>query len=114
MSARKKNYLWVWFFVFVVAASIGAAGFMIWFNLSLQLKPEQLQEAMQRWQEHGPSDYLMTYTKRLNDSPNMDAFVVKVRAKKVVDVRLNGNPLRNEETHQPFPAGHDRLQYHSM
>jgi len=103
----------VWFFVFIVVASVGVAGFMIWFNRSLQLKPEQLEAAMQRWEEHGPSNYLMTFTKRINRG-EPDTFVVKVRARKVVEVRMNGKPLRNEDTEQPFPAGHDQLQYYSM
>jgi hypothetical protein len=112
-TPRKKNHAWVWFFVFIVVASVGVAGFMIAFNLRMQLKPEQLETAMQRWNERGPSDYLMTFTKRINNS-EPDTFVVKVRAKKVVEVSMNGKPLRNEDTEQPFPAGHDQLQYYSM
>ena len=112
-TPRKKNSLWVWFFVFIVVASAGLAGFMIWFNLSLQLKPEQLQDAMKRWKELGPADYLMTCTKRLNED-STDTFAVEVRARKVVEVRLNGKPLRNEETGEPYPPGHERLQYYSM
>jgi hypothetical protein len=112
-TPRKKNHAWVWFFAFIVVASVGVAGFMIVFNLRMQLKPEQLEAHMQRWQEHGPSDYLMTFTKKINRS-EPDTFVVKVRAKKVVEVRMNGKLLRNEETGQAFPAGHDQLQYYSM
>jgi hypothetical protein len=110
---RKKNYAWVWFFVFVVVASIAMAGFMIVFNLRLQLKPEQLADAMARWQEHGPADYVMTYTKQLkvNENTIADTFVVKVRAKKVFEVRMNGEPLRDADG---VPIVDERLQYHSM
>jgi hypothetical protein len=113
-APRRKNYAWMWFFGFIVVASVGVAGFMIWFNSRLQLKPEQLEAAMQRWKEHGPSDYLMTFTKQISRSDQPDTFVVRVRAKKVVEVRMNGKLLRNEETQQPYPAGHDQLQYYSM
>jgi hypothetical protein len=113
-APRKKNYAWVWFFVFIVLASIGVAGFMIWFNLRLQLKPEKLEAAMKRWKEHRPGDYLLTYTKRLGDSDHVDTFIVKVRDNKVVEVRMNGNPLRDQQTDEVIPAGDDRLQYHSM
>jgi len=96
-----------------VVASVGVASFMIWFSQHLQLTPAQLEAAMRQWKAHGPSDYLMTFTKRIAKN-EPDTFVVKVRARKVVEVRMNGKPLRNEDTKQPFPAGHDQLQYHSM
>jgi hypothetical protein len=110
-TPRKKNRLWVWFFVFIVIATVSLAGFMIWFNLRLQLKPEQLAAAQERWKQHGPADYLMTYTKKLGDSDHEDTFVVKVRARRVVEVRMNGEPLRDSEG---VPIVDERLQYHSM
>jgi hypothetical protein len=109
--SRKKNRLWVWYFVFIVIASASLAGFMIAFNLHLQLKPEQLAAAQQQWREQGPADYMMTYTKKLGAGDHVDAFVVKVRARKVVDVRMNGEPLRDSEG---VPIVDERLQYHSM
>jgi hypothetical protein len=110
-TPRKKNRLWVWYFVFIVIASVGLASFMIWFSLRQQLKPEQLAAAQQRWKEQGPSDYLMTYTRKLRDNEHEDLFIVKVRAKKVVEVRMNGEPLRDAEG---VPIVDERLQYHSM
>ncbi len=110
-APRKKNRLWVWYFVFVVIASVGLASFTIMFNLRQQLKPEQLAAAQQRWKEQGPADYQMTYTKKLGDSDDMDTFVVKVRARKVVEVRMNGALLRDAEG---VPIVDERLQYHSM
>jgi hypothetical protein len=112
-TPRKKNHAWVWFFVFIVVASVGVAAFMIVFNLRMQLKPEQFEAAMQRWRDHGPSDYLMTFTRRINKG-EPDTFVVKVRAKKVVEVCMNGKLLRDESTKQPYPAGHAQLQYYTM
>ncbi|MBV8169683.1 MAG: hypothetical protein JO021_23040 [Alphaproteobacteria bacterium] len=110
-APRRKNNAWIWFFVLMAVASVGVAGFMIWFNRHLQLRPEQLQAALQRWQEHGPASYRLTYTRRLGDSDHTDTFVVKVRHRKVVEVRMNGEPLRDEDG---LPITDERLQYHSM
>jgi hypothetical protein len=115
MTARTEtNYAWLWFFGFIVVASVGVAWFMIEFNRRLQLRPEQLAEAQALWKERGPSDYRMTYTKRIGDRDHMDTFVVTVRNRRAVEVLMNGEPLRNEETNEPFPPGDDRLQYHTM
>jgi hypothetical protein len=114
MSARReKNYLWVCFFVFIILASVGVACFMIWFNNRMQLKPEQLEAARQRWKQDGPGDYRLTISKRINEQDLVETFVVTVRDRKVIDVRLNGERLRDEDN-QPFPPGHERLQYYSM
>jgi hypothetical protein len=112
-APREKSLAWIWFFVFVLAASVGVAGFMIWFNLRLQLTREQLEDAIRRWKVHGPRDYVMTVYKRIGDT-NADTIVARVRGGKVLEVRLNGEPLRNQETDERFPAGHERLQYYTM
>ena len=115
-APRRRNRLWLWFLIFVVVASVGLAGFVIVFNMRLQLKPEQVADAIQRWKEHGPRDYLLTLTKQIggNDQAHTDTFVVTVRDKKVIDVRMNGEPLRNQETDERYPPGHARLQWYSM
>jgi hypothetical protein len=107
--ARPKNYGWAYFFAFIIVASVGVAGFMIWFNLSIQLKPDQLEAATKLWKEKGPKNYDMTYTKQLNDDTRVDKFEVKVRGGKVEEVRMNGRPL----VRQSEDAG-DPLPYHSM
>jgi hypothetical protein len=108
---RKKNYAWIWFFAFVIVASVGVAAFMIQFNRALQLTPEKLAEAQARWKANGPADYLLTYTRHLGNSDNVDTFVVTVRQKRVVEVRMNGKLLRDEKD---VPIADERLQYHSM
>jgi hypothetical protein len=113
-SPSKKNRLWIWFFVFVVVASIALAGFMIWFNLRLQLTSEKLEEARALWREHGPKDYLLTVTKKFGKEGSADTFKIKVRAGRVMEVRMNGELLRNHVTDEVFPPGDDRLQYYSM
>lgn len=110
-APRKKNYYWIWFFAFIVLGSIGVAAFMIDFNLRQQLKPEQLEAAMQRWQQHGPADYLLTISKKINDG-EPDIYVVHAQHR-VIEVRLNGQLLR-DESNEPYPAGHERLQWYTM
>ena len=112
-NPRKKNHYWVWYFAFIVLASVGVAGFMIDFNMRQQLKAEQLEGAMQRWQQHGPADYLLTISKRINESDQADIFVVRVRQRRVIEVRLNGQLLR-DESNEPYPPGHERLQWYTM
>lgn len=107
MTAKPKNRYWVWFFAFVLLASVGVAVFLIVFNLRMQLKPEQLEAAQQRWKEHGPSDYRLTYLKKINDNSHADKFVVTVRDGKVVDVVMNDD-LHLEPERRPY-HGMDRL-----
>ena len=100
----RKNRLWVWFFVFVVTASALVAGFMIWFNLRQQLKPEQLEAAWERWKQQGPRDYVLTYRKELGQAESVDHFVVTVRGGKVESVLMN----------EVVRLDPEQLPYHSM
>lgn len=112
MPVRRSNSTWIWFFAFLVVASVCVAGFMIWFNLRMQLKPEQVEAAMQQWKEHGPRDYRLIISKKVNDN-EPEHYEVTVRDRRVIDVRLNGQRLRNE-ANEPYPPGHDRLQWYTM
>jgi len=112
MTTRRKNSTWIWFFAFLAAASVGVAGFMIWFNSRMQLKPEELEAAMERWRTHGPGDYRLIVTKHVNDN-EPDRYEVTVRARRVIEVRLNGQRLR-DESNEPYPPGHERLQWYTM
>jgi hypothetical protein len=105
----KKNHAWIYFFAFVFIASVGVMLFMIWFNLSIQLTPEQLEAARTLWKEKGPKSYDMVYTKRLNDDVKVGTFQVKVRAREVKEVLMNGKPLVKENDEDSDP----RI-YHSM
>jgi hypothetical protein len=112
MTARRKNSTWIWFFAFLAIASVGVAGFMIWFNRQLQLTPARLEAMMERWRTHGPHDYRLIITKRVNDE-GPDKYEVTVRDRRVIDVRLNGQRLR-DESNEPYPPGHERLQWYTM
>ena len=112
MTPRRKNSTWIWFFAFLAIASVGVAGFMIWFNRQLQLTPERLEAMMEQWRTHGPRDYRLRITKRISDE-GPDQYEVTVLDRRVIDVRLNGQRLR-DESNEPYPPGHERLQYYTM
>jgi hypothetical protein len=105
----RNRYGWIVYFVLVFAASIGVMVFMIGFNLSIQLKPEQLDNAWQIWQKYGPKDYDMVYTEKHSPDDTTTNFVVKVRSGKVQRVLMNGKPLEKSEDQQDDP----RI-FHSM
>jgi Family of unknown function (DUF6174) len=102
-AEKKKSRAWMWYFALVFIASVGVAGTMIAFNLGLQLTPEKLEAEWRKWKANGPRDYRLTYTKRLNGSPQSDRFVVTVRDGKVREVLMNGARLEPEQ-----------IPYHSM
>ena len=106
-----KNHAWIYFFAFLIVASVGVTAFMIWFNLSIQLTAKQLNEAKDLWKENGPKDYNLIYTKRLNDDSRVHTFKIKVRAGKVEEVLLDGKPLaQNKDEGQE----QDPRIFHSM
>jgi hypothetical protein len=105
---KRKNYGWIAYFVFLVVASVGAMLFMIDYNLRLQLKPEQLEEAKTLWAMKGPKNYDMIYTKRINEEQPIK-FAVKVRGGQVQEVLMNGKPLEPDEDRKD-----DMRIYHSM
>ena len=102
-SDKKPNRAWVWYFAFVLIASVAVAASLIAFNLGLQLTPEKLEAEWAKWKQHGPRDYRMTYHKTLGEN-QPDVFVVTVRDGKVRDV------LMNEKTRLEA----EQLPYHIM
>jgi hypothetical protein len=105
----KNNYAWIGFFVFIVIASVGVTAFMIWYSLSIQLTPEQLESAWKLWEEKGPKSYNMVYTKQLNDDSKVIIYGVKVRNAKVIEVKQGGEFLE-----KPADRLDDPRIYHSM
>ena len=59
---------------------------MICFNLSIQLKPDQLEEAWDLWKAKDIKNYKMVYTKQINTDPKIETFAVQVQAGEVVEV----------------------------
>jgi hypothetical protein len=108
----RNEYGWIAYFAFLIIASVGVTGWMIYFNLSIQLKPEELTQAHQRWKEHGPRDYTLVYTQALDDDPTVTKFVVKVRAGEITEMFVNGK-AKNIQSDLPMRYN-DVLLGHSM
>jgi hypothetical protein len=87
----------LWFFVPLVV--LGAVGVVIpiVYNLGLQLKPEQLVGARERWREHGTQDYDLDYMARYDQLPEPDEIGIRVRGGKVVRVIMNTEVLRFDD-----------------
>jgi hypothetical protein len=74
----RKNRNWIWYFLVLILLCAAAISTMIIYNLSQQLTPEQLAEAKAKWEEVGPRDYELRYTKKIGTSPTSDRYYVKV------------------------------------
>ena len=103
MSPAPPNNNWKWFFAIVFALALFTAVSLIWWNLRLQLKPEQLEANRRLWEANGPADYVMVYMTRRNEETSTDRYVVKVKQKKAYEVLVNG-----------IPEPPERLEYQSM
>jgi hypothetical protein len=90
---------WVWYFVCLAAMGAFAIVTPIVYNLSLQLKPEELAEARARWRQNGPADYDLQYKEKLTHDGQTDEseWKVKVRKGKVAEVVCDGENLSPAE-----------------
>lgn len=78
---KPRNRKWIWFFVIVAALGVVAAAIPLVYNLRQQLTLPMLQAARARWQQSGPKNYVLEYSKHGNAS---GLFVVTVRDGKAV------------------------------
>lgn len=93
--AAARNWNWVWFFVVMFSLATIMAGSNFLYNRQQQLRPEQIEEAIRKWESHGPANYDLTVKKDvlgLGGSIS-DLIRVKVRAGKAIEVTLNDRPL---------------------
>jgi hypothetical protein len=90
MPFRWRIRSWVWFFVALGLLAAAAVAIPLWFNLSQQLRPEDLQAARARWQQNGPADYDLEYTQQ---GLTPEQFTVRVRRHRVESVTSAGRPL---------------------
>jgi hypothetical protein len=74
----------------LVLLSAVAAIAPIVYNLRQQLRPEQLEEARERWRVHGPSDYDLTFAIRYDRETIPQRHFVFVRGGKVVFASCEG------------------------
>ena len=81
---------WVWFFVALAALTVVAITLNWQFNLSQQLRREQLNAARADWKRHGPVDYDLEFAK---EGSVTGTYSVRVRKGKVVSATLDGRSL---------------------
>lgn len=98
---KRTHWGWLGYFLFLIVASVGVTIFMIWFNLRIQLKPEEFEAAQALWKEKGPKNYDMIYKKKIGLGNVEDIFAVKVRGGKVESVRMNDAPLERNKDQDP-------------
>jgi hypothetical protein len=54
---RRRSRRWIGFFVVLAVLGVAAIVAPLVYNLSIQLRPEQLADARWRWQENAPANY---------------------------------------------------------
>ena len=62
---RRRSRRWIGFFVVLAVLAIVAVLVPLLYNLSLQLRPEQLAEARQRWRANAPAAYDLEYLSQI-------------------------------------------------
>ncbi len=89
-----KHSSWLWYFLPLLGLAAAGLVIPIAYNLGLQLTPEQLAGARERWRQHGTQDYDLAYLAKYDTEPEGDEVRVRVRGGKVVRVIKNGEVLR--------------------
>jgi hypothetical protein len=91
----RKNRTWIVFLLMLAFLAAGGILVPLWYNLSLQLTPDQVAAAKQRWQANGPADYDLEYMTKIDtDEPtefrvavrNRRAALVATRQGKVLEI----------------------------
>jgi hypothetical protein len=99
-SPPRRRQRWIGFFVVLSVLAAIAIVVPIVYNLSIQLRPEQLAEARRLWRENGPADYDLAYLVQTSgaDGEEQTQYQVKVRGGRTVYVEVNGEMVAAERT----------------
>jgi hypothetical protein len=81
------------YFILLVALGCAALLAPVLYNRSIQLRPEQLAEARQRWGENGSRDYDLDYRIKHGTDPRPDVYHVEVRGGAATRILCNGQAL---------------------
>src|SRR5688572_17196488 len=87
---------WVWYFILLLVLTAVAIVAPYLYNLSQQLKPEQVREAVERWARNGPADYDLIQKEKVDrkgEESTLSNYEVKVRKGELVELRLNGKEI---------------------
>jgi hypothetical protein len=85
----RRSRAWIGYFVALVVLGCVALLAPVIYNLSIQLTPDQLATARQRWAQHGPRDYDLDYSVKRYPDPRPDVYHVEVRGGQAVRVLCN-------------------------
>jgi hypothetical protein len=90
--AEPRNRDWIWFFAILTVLGTAAVLIPLVYNLSLQLTPDQVTQARERWRAVGPADYELDYQERHTHAGTTDetAYRVVVHDRQVVAVACDG------------------------
>ncbi|HEY1861639.1 MAG TPA: DUF6174 domain-containing protein [Gemmataceae bacterium] len=103
MNPRGRR--WIWFFALLAVLGLCAMIIPWAYNLSQQLRPEQLASARALWDQQGPKDYDLEYVIKEDDkpgadpsaSPEVESISVRVRQGRIESATRNGKPVSREE-----------------
>jgi hypothetical protein len=92
---RPRSRAWVWFFVALGVMGAAAVTLPIVYNLSIQLRPEELTAARERWKENGRPDYDLQYQEKITEDKvqSESNWFVEVRDGKVTTATCDGREL---------------------
>ncbi len=96
---RPRSRTWVWFFVALAVLGTAAVTLPLIYNLSLQLRPEELASARERWKADGPRDYDLQFQEKIthNGEQTESNWIVEVRDGKAVAATRDGRKLPAED-----------------
>jgi len=93
----RHNNNWKWFFAILLVLSIAAAGINFWYNVTHQLKADDLKAAEALWQAKGPANYDLRIRKDINSAAGGETIYeeinAQIRAGRVIKATLNGREL---------------------
>jgi hypothetical protein len=89
----RRSLRWIGFFIVLAVSAAIAVIVPLVYNLTIQLRPEQLVEARRRWQVNIVSNYDLEYLVRTtqSDQGRESAYLVQVRSGQVVLVVCNSD-----------------------
>jgi hypothetical protein len=90
--SEERSRDWIWFFAILTVLGTAAVVIPIVYNLGLQLTQQQVEQARERWQAVGPTDYDLDYQQRhtLNGDTEETEYRVFVRNGHVSAVFCDG------------------------
>lgn len=94
LSPRRPRQ-WIGFFVVLTVLAAIAVVVPLVYNLNVQLRPEQLLQARQRWREHEVQNYDLEYIVKLQNQTVQEdrTCLIRVRSRQVVLIVENGEVI---------------------